>query len=325
MSPLIVTAALSILAVAAAPAQPSAPSITVAPVTVQGTLTPPEALKKSRGFVRAYAAVSPTIGQFSRWHDQLCVMVTGLAPDQSAAVKARIEEVGVAVGLEIKRPGCKANIEVVFTGKPQDLLDWVATHSDEVLGYHFASQLKALQTVSRPVQAWYMTATRGGSSDNASLAFAIVNCGKGCAGAGVRGAHEPPEAVDTPGGARPNGCGGRHFTACLSSLFDNVLVVVDARRVQGQPLDPITDYLAMLALSQPRSLDGCLDLPSIIDLFAPEPCPGRTPPDGLTPADAAYLSALYAADSQQKKAGYDVASRMAKIVVNANRKQQDMP
>ncbi|HEX4097309.1 MAG TPA: hypothetical protein VHX64_11310, partial [Caulobacteraceae bacterium] len=132
MSPLIVTAALSILTAAAAPAQPGASSITVAPVTVLGQpLTHSEALKRSESYVQTYAAVSPTIGQFSRWHDPLCVMVSGLAPDQAATVKARIEEVGAAVGLQIERPGCKANIEVVFTGKPQDLLDWVARHSDE--------------------------------------------------------------------------------------------------------------------------------------------------------------------------------------------------
>jgi hypothetical protein len=331
MSPLIVTAALSILAAAAAPAQPSPPPITVAPVTVQAPLTPPEALKKSEGFVKTYAAVSPTIGQLSSWHDPLCVMVTGLTPDQSAAVKARIEEVGVAVGLEIKPPGCKANIEVVFTGKPQDLLDWVARHSDEALGYHFPAQLKTLQTISRPVQSWYMTATRGGDSDNGSLAFAITKCIGGCGtagiagGVGLRGAHAPPESVDMPGGARPNGCGGSHFTVCLSSVFHNVLVVADARRVQGQPLGPLSDYLAMLALSQPRSLDGCLALSSIIDLYASAPCPDRAPPDGLTAADAAFLTSLYATDAEQKQQSFDVAERMARIVVNANPKQEDKP
>jgi len=53
----------------------------------------------------------------------------------------------------------------------------------------------------------------------------------------------------------------------------------------------IADYVAMLALSQPGSSGHCQFLPSITDLFA---CPGRAAPGGLTPADAAYLTALYA-------------------------------
>jgi hypothetical protein len=64
----------------------------------------------------------------------------------------------------------------------------------------------------------------------------------------------------------------------------------------------LTDYVAMLALSQPRSLDGCMTLASIIDLLAPATCPGRDPPEGLTPADTAYLTALYASDPLANKA-----------------------
>ncbi len=79
-------------------------------------------------------------------------------------------------------------------------------------------------------------------------------------------------------------------------MFWNVLVVVDVGKVRDQPVSSLTDYVAMLALSQPRSLDGCMPLSSIIDLEAPAPCDGREPPEALTPADTAYLDALYASD-----------------------------
>lgn len=328
MSPLIVTTALSILAAGAAPA-PSPPPITVAPVTVQAPLTRPEALKKSQGFVQTYAALSPTIGQFTRWHDPVCIAVFGLG-EQGNVIKARMETVAKGVGLKVGRPGCNSNIEVVFTGKPQDLLDFVARRDDRVLGYHYPSQTRALKTVSRPIQAWYKTATMGGASDNASLAFMMIGGGGGGGAVAMTGSvglsnNSSPETLDTPDNGTPNGCGGRRFTSCLSSLFENVLVVADARRTQGQPLDSLADYLAMLAFSQPRSLDGCLDFPSVIDLYAPTGCSGRAPPDGLTPADAAYLTALYAADPQEKKADLDIAQRMAKIVINANPQQGGKP
>ena len=63
----------------------------------------------------------------------------------------------------------------------------------------------------------------------------------------------------------------------------------------------MTDYLVLLALSQPRSLDGCSGLSSVIDMFAKSVCPGQdVAPDGLTPSDAAYLTALYASDPEAK-------------------------
>jgi hypothetical protein len=163
-----------------------------------------------------------------------------------------------------------------------------------------------------------MTATRGGGSGNVALAFATVTSEGGGASAGLP-ASRATEMVDAPRANSPTGCAGSHFTSCLESLFKNVLVVVDNGRVRGMPLGPVTDYLAMLAVSQPRSLDGCAALPSVIDLLAPAACAGRDPPDGLTPADAAYLTALYAADPRAKKATQqsDMADRMARILLKA--------
>jgi hypothetical protein len=63
----------------------------------------------------------------------------------------------------------------------------------------------------------------------------------------------------------------------------------------------------MLALSEPRALGQCNVLPSITDLFAA--CPGRPSPDGITPADAAYLGALYSS-----KAGVVGGSQKVHVV-----------
>ena len=68
---------------------------------------------------------------------------------------------------------------------------------------------------------------------------------------------------------------------CLHSLFLTVLVVVDVAHMGDVSVDLASDYLALLALSQPkpRSLDGCLALPSVLDLYAKD-CPGREAPTG---------------------------------------------
>jgi beta-lactamase regulating signal transducer with metallopeptidase domain len=78
------------------------------------------------------------------------------------------------------------------------------------------------------------------------------------------------------------------------SLFARVLV--DARRVDGDKLNVIADYLAMLVLADPRATGQCQVLPSVLDLFAGA-CPGRSEPTGLTRTDLAYLKALYTAGS----------------------------
>ena len=119
--------------------------------------------------------------------------------------------------------------------------------------------------------------------------------------------------TDDPDTWPPTGCADSHFSSCLKSVFDNVLVVIDNGRVRDKSLGLVSDYVTMLALSQPRSLDSCNVLPSVTELFAA--CPGRNAPDGLTPADAAYLTSLYAADLEANRAGEksEIAGRMGRI------------
>ncbi len=75
----------------------------------------------------------------------------------------------------------------------------------------------------------------------------------------------------------------------------NVLIVADIKKVAGAEVGPISDYIAMLALSEPRSLDDCNTLPSILDRMS-DACRDREKPKALTDSDIAYLKGLYAAD-----------------------------
>jgi len=127
--------------------------------------------------------------------------------------------------------------------------------------------------------------------------------------------------IDDPENGAPVGCGDAPpFTGCYESWIENVLIVADSKALEGKDLGLAADYIAMLALSKPRSQDGCSALASVIDAFAKSACPGRDAPDGLTPADAAYLTALYAADPGVRKTfeQADIARRMAAILIKAN-------
>ena len=319
VAPLVLAQTLATPRVDEAPPQAAQPSAMAPPTGVSldnvEVISPQAITAQSRSFVQSHAtAPNPEIGQIGRWHAPVCVQVVGMVQaDQANLIKARIESVAQAVGLPAARPGCKANVEIVFSDDPQRTMDDVAKRNEDLLGYYHRRDRDRLKSVSRPIQAWYMTSTAGERVD-ASAAFAETFS------TGVPDHAAGNVRIDDPGTGAPMGCGyAPRFTACLTSQFDNVLIVADAKALQGKTLGQAADYLVMLALSQPRSLDGCTALSSILDLTAKTACAGRGPPDGLTPADAAYLTALYRSDPEAKGASArsEIASRMADILIKA--------
>lgn len=282
-------------ALAQAPAAPASPT-TVSPVTVEAAPTPKTIRKQAQGFVRRS---SPERNgehyQIARWRDPVCVRVVGLADAQAAMIKARIESVALAVGVRPARAQCTANVEIMFTDQPQAMIDAIAKRAEVMLGYYHFHDRDRLKAITRPVQAWYVTA-------------ASPWAGK--------------EVIDDPESHAPSGCGDEPgvLKCGIQTVLKNVLVVADAKALHDQDAGLLSDYLVMLTLSQPRSLDGCNTLSSVIDVLAPSACAGRDVPDGLTASDAAYLTALYAADPYNNKnfEQSDVWRRMSDILVKAS-------
>jgi hypothetical protein len=311
----VASAALAQSAPAPSASTTAAAPTQVAPLTVQAAPTPKVIEKQSQTFVEKYAATpNAEIDQIGRWHDPVCVQAVGLTDAQDAAIKARIEEVAAAVGLPKTRPTCKANVEVVFTDQPQAVMDQVAQKREYLLGYYHRHDHDRLKKITRPIQAWYVTATRGEGASVAGILFG-----------GITNVQVQTDVIDDPDNPPPTACGDNpHFSACLKSEFRNVLIVADSKALGGKGVGLLSDYLVMLALSQPKSLDGCNTLPSVIDLLAPTECPGRDTPDGLTQADAAYLTALYNSDSEGKKnmEQSDISNRMAKMLKTAAARQK---
>jgi hypothetical protein len=310
----------------------------VAPITVEAT-QPNELRKQTFGFVQTFAATSVKLDQVARWNQSVCVTVKGLPADASEEVRARVIEVASALKLKTEKPGCPPNIQVMFTSDPQRLIDKVANTDERLLGYWHHKDRAKLKAITHPIQAWYVTGTAGGGADTAGLMFMTVEtyAPSGASTPGVAipaassavasAAGRQPHGVriddeDDPRG--PTGCGDNsHFTACLSSEFQHVLVIVDTSKVGAYPPGLIADYVVMVALAQPRSLDGCNILPSVLDLFSKD-CPGRNGQDGLSRADVAYLTALYKMDLQGKKGAQmsDMAGRMSDMLIKANKADQ---
>ena len=277
---------------AKAPATPSEPTA-VSGVTVEVAPTPKVIERQSRDFTQSFAVTPNTErNQLVRWRDPICVQVMGLLDAQARLVKTRIEEVAKAVDVPVAKTGCSANIEIVFTERPQDLMDLVAKKRELVLGYYHRHDHDRLKQVTRPIQAWYVTAVR--IRDRRAIVADPENQTGGC-------------SIE------------ERVFACPESMYENALVVADSRALKGRDVGLLSDYLVMLTLGPPRALDGCMSLPSVIDALSAASCP-HDRPDGLTPGDAAYLMALYKANLNYTAqfAETDISQRMAKILINAN-------
>src|SRR5581483_6725451 len=76
------------------------------------------------------------------------------------------------------------------------------------------------------------------------------------------------------------------------SEFAAVTILVDAGKIAGVQLGALSDYLAILTLSQTKSFDGCQNLPSIANLWAAD-CDPLRKVNALSESDMAYLRAVY--------------------------------
>ncbi len=271
-------------------------------VTVTGT----KSREIIQDFAGSFAAHTYLIGKIARWRTGICPITVGMPADANAFVTARLKVIADKVGAPVSTgKACKHNIEIVFTRTPQALLDNVKKDQEEFLGYHDnLEQRDRLATVTRPIQAWYTTATEDLNGVLQVDSSMTASPGRGlmmqlpCSmmrqdGGAVKG----PGVICTgylPYARKYNSIGFRARDG-LQSGFYNIIVVADISKIGSQQLDAVGGYIAMLALSQPSSLDACPPLSSIIS-FLGKDCSSRA--DRLTDADTSYLEGVYKMNSE---------------------------
>lgn len=223
-------------------------------------------------FVKSHGMPNPRSNQVGRWTRPylICPSTIGLNPPAADYVSRRVIAVARSVGAPAAVYGhCRTSVEIIFSPIPREQLSYFGKAYRTLLG-NDGRPLKDLINLTHPIGAWYSSAThtsRGWSVDTGDM---IVN----------------DEALGS----------SSRLSVEMSSGFFNVLVIADAKQVREHSLSSIADYIAMLVLTR-TSIDGCSELASIIDLLSAD-CAGRAPPDSITPADIAYLKALYSADLQ---------------------------
>jgi hypothetical protein len=296
---------LVLLAAAAsfAAAQPARP---VESVTVTGLKDAPPAVVDH--FVQAFSKPAYLTGKMGRWENGVCPDTKGLAPRYAAFISARIRALAAQVHAPVDKDAkCRANIEIVFTTTPQDLLDTVRRKHKIYLGYTESSaQADRLAVVKRPIQAWYLTATKDldGKVETDSfnnqpidpVAALVEDLRSGGSGVGIRNGTRK-----VTGGRLKDG---------VRTVFKNIIIAADPTKLTDYEVGTLADYIGMLALSQLSSLDVCQQqLPSIINLLAKD-CAGA--PSRLSEGDLGFLRGLYSmsADGNLKTQQDGIAYQM---------------
>jgi hypothetical protein len=237
-------------------------------------------------FAERFAAPTRMTGKLARWEDGICPIAVGLKPAFTKFIAQRVREVAAKATAPVAGASCKPNIEIVFTTTPQALIDNVHKQNEAYLGYADSKDtLDALAKVTRPIQAWYLTATidlRGNvlvdSAKTPPTAITLPDP-----------YHNPPFiTVYTKQGAMS--VTGTRLGDGIRSGFYHVIIVADPTKLVEYEMGAVGDYIAMLALAQLSSLDTCQALPSIVNMLAGG-CAQK--PESLTENDAAYLRGLY--------------------------------
>lgn len=244
------------------------------------TVTADKSRQAVERFIKSAGAATRMTGKMARWETPICPYAVGIRKEAADFVVDRVKAVAGEVGAPVSAsPTCKFNVEIVFTRTPQALLDNVAKEKPWLLGYHDGREQRArLATLTRPIQGLYVTATRDlhGQTDIDSSRTTAASSGLGLM-------KSAPYAikVSVPGSRLSDG---------LRSTFDDIIIVADIGALERYELGAVSDYIAMLALTQAVPPQGCQSLPSITDLLTPG-CAQSV--QELTASDRGYLRGLY--------------------------------
>jgi hypothetical protein len=233
-------------------------------------------------FVRAITRnAGPSDGDSPvRWNTPICLLVVGLAADDSRIVADHLSQISSSAGAPLVRAPCRPNFVVVATPEPNAVLkEWYA-RDKRLFGDATSAQIhQFLETSqSRPVRVWYN-----------------IDWGRK---SGTRNGHFVPSNARAESSA---------FVGNPVFDFRSIFAIIDTHRTEQTTLDQLADYVAMTGLTN-IDLDADLgDAPSILRLFAPVT---ERQPRGLSRWDTAFLKALYQSDQTSRARRFDIEERV---------------
>ncbi len=302
----IVTLGWIIAVVPMALAQPVTKDITDTASIEQVIVTAQKLSTEIEGFVGSYATRSLAgTGVITRWKNGICPATYGFSDRQdNDFVTSRIRQIAAMVGAPVAALPCRPNIHVYFASKPQELLDSIREHGGSRALTATPSKAKQIAIINSPIQAWYATGTRDEHNglltfdDNDDNGWGGCICDIGPPpGPGVR-------VLDSDG-----------VRANLRSELVHVYVIADVNQTKVFRFTAVSDYIAMLALTEMRTSGVCQQLPSITNLTYSD-CDDGLKPNEVTDTDLAYLKGIYSVDPGEglRNQQDDIAAEMEKTL-----------
>jgi len=271
----VVAATASVIAqdaAAQASPAPSEPQVTVE--AHRATLE-----RRVQDFVTQITA-GATDESFERWRRPICPSVAGLTQQQGEFVLMRLSQIAREVGAPLAPEHCEADLIVVVTPDPKQLIEaWRKRSEGQIFNGAAPMTVRHFAETPRPVRAWYNA--RVYDEHGVPLASANVVLSHTAGDAGNR------VTVNSRANDTRIQLGTRNALAA-------VLLIVDAHSVEHLKIGQIADYLGMVGLAKLDTAAHPSGSPTILNLFA-----GADPqsePTGLTAWDQAFLKALYHTD-----------------------------
>lgn len=273
-------------------AEPSvtSPAFTLPPESITVTATKPTQAA-IKDFVETRGMPTHALTRMARWTLQICPQTIGLGDIYAKYVTQRIRDIAAAIGALINiDPACQPNIEVIFTTAPQTLMNNIRKTDPAYLGFYYTNdEANSLAKVTHPIQAWYINISQSMYEHRppgyGGQTLDMGRCGVAGSISFKVGRHQVSlRCLTTAGGSALRARDG------MVAGFFNVLIVAEPAKLFDFEVGSLADYISMLALSEPASLGGCEELPSISNMFA-QGCASAA--SRITNGDIAYLKALY--------------------------------
>jgi hypothetical protein len=199
----------------------------------------------------------------------ICPLVAGLPRDDGEFILTRLSSIALAAGAPLGPASCKPNLYVVVTSQPDDLLKaWNQRDTTMFSDESGSTKIRKFFHAPIPIRVWYNATLY--TSEGAPLT--VMPSGP------LKGLPFNPRAM------------GFRLTRDEVRDVTPVIVLVDARRLEGVTYGQLAAYIAMIGLAEIRPDAHLADAPSILRLFTAF---GHTAPPGLSPWDQAFIKALY--------------------------------
>lgn len=261
----------------APPPQQPEPVVDLGEIRIDATLE-----QRAAEFVRQ-AAEPPRGRRMARWDRDVCIRVGGMDARYAQFMIDRISTAAAGLGLKPGEPGCRPNIIIAATDDgpvmATALADSMEFDMRPVLGVSDRGRgaFQAFQTSQAPVRWWHVSLPV--DVDTGNLALGMMR---------VRQVSR--------------------IRANTREDLASVSVILDVSKIGKVPFGALSDYVAMVVLSQVDPDADMTGYDTILNLFTTEDRSAV-----MSQWDRDYLAALYAARRdrlRQSAQNRDVASRL---------------